>query len=507
LWFKASRDYSRYGLPLAADGRAIVEAVRRAIDSNYNDADAERIKRIISIWAGDRRIEASPESIHDVIAHLTLFDRTPALDGFLVLEAFGALLDDIDNLDVDTLEKLVEQMESLQNWLDDGRPSTAVYSAWLASWRKDGEHLQLRYDPSHAFGSAIYSELNAESLKPLLIGTLRAMSQGGHPLFATGPLPLRGTMFDRDGTLSDALQKQAPEAADLFRLLALDGDYSDSHGPFSPQWYWTGDHVPDALSIREAIDNAHERGDPALCDILISYWMLTCLLFEQAPLPDLFGLAQRINALPTDHRSSTHGVLGILKREAAVNSRLVRDIDALLSWLPVVDIAPPEDIEAFLQGLFSNRLWTSLSHDEQKRLIEAEELFVRLRRLSHYERERERFRTLVVDWSAVAEPILRRVRDGLDRTVRFASDQPLGVLISEVRREFMASSKDWSREERPRMYMARNALNVLDTLNSLNTQGGKHLGGLTVAWEDVVYVHAGLYWALRALLDVATPLT
>ena len=51
-----------------------------------------------------------------------------------------------------------------------------------------------------------------------------------------------------------------------------------------------------------------ERGDPALCDVLISYWMLYCALFEQAPLPDLFGLAQRINALPTDHRSSTYAV-------------------------------------------------------------------------------------------------------------------------------------------------------------------------------------------------------
>jgi hypothetical protein len=53
------------------------------------------------------------------------------------------------------------------------------------------------------------------------------------------------------------------------------------------------------------------------------------------------------------------------------------------------------------------------------------------------------------------------------------------------------------------MYAARNALNVLELLNGLNTQGGKHLGGIAVAWEDVVYVHAGLYWALRAVLDAA----
>jgi hypothetical protein len=54
------------------------------------------------------------------------------------------------------------------------------------------------------------------------------------------------------------------------------------------------------------------------------------------------------------------------------------------------------------------------------------------------------------------------------------------------------------------MYAALNRLDVLWLLNDLNKRGGKHLSGDEIAWEDVVKVHAGLYWALRALLDVAS---
>jgi hypothetical protein len=44
-----------------------------------------------------------------------------------------------------------------------------------------------------------------------------------------------------------------------------------------------------------AIDRAHERGDHALCDMLIGSWILFCALF---------------------YRSSTYAVLALLKREA-----------------------------------------------------------------------------------------------------------------------------------------------------------------------------------------------
>jgi hypothetical protein len=288
----------------------------------------------------------------------------------------------------------------------------------------------------------------------------------------------------------------------LFRLLSLDGDYTDLKGPRSPQCYWNGDFDPEALLIPEAINRARERGDHALCDMLIGYWMLCCTLFEQIPLPDILGLANRINALPPDYRSSTHAVLGILKREAAENARLRREMDALLSWLPLIDIAQPEDFDVFMQDLFSPELWSTLGSQERQRLIQAEESFVTLRRLSQHERERERFRLLIVDWSAVAERLLCRVRNRLDGSAPPTSDQPLGILIGDVRRTLKTARETWRAEDRPRMYLALNSLEVLGILNGLNTKGGKHLGGSAIAWEEVVYVHAGLYWAFKALLDI-----
>jgi hypothetical protein len=71
-------------------------------------------------------------------------------------------------------------------------------------------------------------------------------------------------------------------------------------------------------------------------------------------------LAQRINALPRAYRSSTYAVLALLKREATAIDQICRDMDALLSWLPLVDIAPPENFEAFMWDLFSLPLWIFL---------------------------------------------------------------------------------------------------------------------------------------------------
>jgi hypothetical protein len=188
----------------------------------------------------------------------------------------------------------------------------------------------------------MFSELNGEALEPLLTTTLNDIAQRGHSIFATGPLPVRGALFGRDGPLFEALSKQAPEAEDLYLLLSADGDYGDLNGPFGEHWYWTGEGIgPDAVIFPEVIDRARERGDHALCDMLIGSWTLFCTLFLRAPLPDLVGLAQRINALPTDYRSSVYAVLGLLKREAGAIEPIRRDMDALLSWLPLIDTAPP----------------------------------------------------------------------------------------------------------------------------------------------------------------------
>ena len=51
-------------------------------------------------------------------------------------------------------------------------------------------------------------------------------------------------------------------------------------------------------------------------------------------------------------------MLGLLKREAVAIELIRRDMDALLSWLPLIDTAPPEDFEGFLRDLFSPQLWS-----------------------------------------------------------------------------------------------------------------------------------------------------
>ena len=259
---------------------------------------------------------------------------------------------------------------------------------------------------------------------------------------------------------------------------------------------------PDTLTIPEAIDRARKRGDHALCDMLIGCWMLHCVLFEQALLPDLVGLTQHINALPLDHRSSAYAVLGLLKREAVDNDRLRREMDALLSWLPVVDIAPPEDVEAFMQDVFSPQLWGMVSKEEKDRLLLCEGTFLNLRRLSPHERQAGRIRSLIVDWSAVAERCLARARSSLQRSPQ-ASTDPLGVQLRNSDDAFKKASRACKWEHRPRIVNALHGLNILWRLNHFNIQGGKHLGGDAISWEHVVEVHGGLYWALRALLDVA----
>jgi hypothetical protein len=416
------------------------------------------------------------------------------------LEICGALAADIDSLDVGTIEALFDTMKSIHARLDDGRPATAVFRTWLSTWSERGERFRLVYDPSSAFSSSEFSELNGDALKPLLTTTLKDIAQRSHSIFATGPLPVRGVLFGREGPLFKALSEQAPEAADLYLLLSADGDYGDSNGPFGEHWYWTGDRVPDAVTFPEVIDRARKRGDHALCDMLIGGWMLFCTLALQAPLPDFVGLAQRINALPTDYRSSVYAVLSLLKREAVAIEPIRRDMDALLSWLPLIDTAPPENIEDFLQELFSTQLWSVLDERERRRLVHSEATFISLRRLTRHERQPERFRLLIVDCSAVAELVLRRACKGVDSSLAANSEKPLGNLAADFDR---ALSARWDRKDVPRMHAARNGLAVLRSLNDINKRAGKHLGGEEITWEEVVNVHTGFYPALRSLLDVA----
>jgi hypothetical protein len=212
LWFKPYHDYSRYGLPLTNES-TIEAAVHKGLLSVTSGDDGKRILRLIDIWAGNVTVEASEEGIREI---LSLVSPMPAadldgLDGVLVLETYGALADDIESGDLATLEALFESMKMVHGSLDDGRPGTAVFSTWLANCAKGDERFRLTYDPSETFGSMQYCDLGADALEPLLQLTLEPMTQGGHSLFAIGPFPIRGSIFNPEGTLLKVLAEQAPE--------------------------------------------------------------------------------------------------------------------------------------------------------------------------------------------------------------------------------------------------------------------------------------------------------
>jgi hypothetical protein len=79
--------------------------------------------------------------------------------------------------------------------------------------------------------------------------------------------------------------------------------------------------------------------------------------------------------------------------------------------------------------------------------------------------------------------------------------KPLGDLAADFDRALRA--RTWDHKDLPRMHAARNSLALLRLLNDINKRAGKHLSGDEIKWEEVVNVHAGFYWAIRALLDVA----
>jgi hypothetical protein len=46
-------------------------------------------------------------------------------------------------------------------------------------------------------------------------------------------------------------------------------------------------------------------------------------------------------------------------------------------------------------------------------------------------------------------------------------------------------------------------LDFLSEPNDINKNAGKHLTGAALNWEQVVHLHAGVYWALKAVLEEA----
>jgi hypothetical protein len=237
--------------------------------------------------------------------------------------------------------------------------------------------------------------------------------------------------------------------------------------------------------------------------MLLSCWTLFCVLYGQVPLPDATGLARRINALPPDYRSSTYAALSALKREAQETPRLSRDIEALLSWLPLVDTPSAEDPMSYLRDVFSTRLWKLIQPDEVQRLFEAERSFTTIRREGHREDKDHLLRLLIIDWSAVAESFLKRTIDVLQKAGNSTNDRrTLGTLIGDTRIWLRNNHSMVGYEGRPRMHLIRSSLNMLDQLNRLNSQSGKHLGGGLLSWSDITHVHASIYWALKVLLDV-----
>ena len=505
LWFKQSRDLSRYGLPYAHEGRSVIGLVRRLAQKLESDA-TKKIRRLLDIWTGDVVVERSDEHIRDVASLISVFEGPDIdhLDFVLVMEIFGSLAEDIEGLDIDSLDAFSKVLPNLAKGLDDGRPITADIRNWLKG-PTGHDQFRLIYDPSQAFWSAMHAD-DADVLEPLLVVTLEQMSQGGHAVFPTGPLPIHGSIFNRDRKMAKRLGKDAPEAADLFRLVGDDGDYNDMDGPYPPQCFWVGDFNPDAITFPDAIKNAAERRDHALCDMLIGCWLLFCTAYKRAPLPDLVGLARCITGLPVDHRSSTYAVLAMLKREAVIDARLRRDVNAILSWLPLVDMAPPDDPEANMRDQFTRQLWDTLGKEEKESLCKAEMLFVRARRLSQLERYKEPIDAIILGWSRVAEPSLRRVLVSLGEET--GNGKPLGQLIGLTKKVLKRSENQRSLEERHRLRLMPAILDVLDQLDLINKKGVKHLDGVELTWEQVVIVHSSIHWTLKTLLDAAhIPLT
>jgi hypothetical protein len=174
-----------------------------------------------------------------------------------------------------------------------------------------------------------------------------------------------------------------------------------------------------------------------------------------------------------------------------------------LSWLPLVEVASPEDLDALMRDIFSPRLWAKLEKNVRQRLVEEEKLFLSLRRQGNHEQHRDRFEQLIVNWSKIAERILQLALSNLGVRSGSNEDKSLGRMRHKLEEALENRINNGRHENKKQLRTAHRALDVLSFLNRLNIQGGKHMTGPPITWENVAVVHAGLYWTLRALLEVA----
>jgi len=91
-------------------------------------------------------------------------------------------------------------------------------------------------------------------------------------------------------------------------------------------------------------------------------------------------------------------------------------------------------------------------------------MFVALRRLAPPGRQQEWFRLLIVDWSAVAELVLRRAYNSIAAPLDAGSHKPLGDLATNFRKALREGlgegSGKWAFKDRPRVYAALDRLDV-----------------------------------------------
>jgi hypothetical protein len=505
LWFRSTYDFRRYGLRLAENGLAIERLVTKLIQSQQGEV-ADRLAGLIAIWTGDAPVIADKENIQQILLHVLAPHGVSigGLDKIVALEAVAALSGEVDKLGVEAAAMLGEVTAAILRLSDRGSPARTDYRRWITS-EMAGQDVDLVFDP-FSLMNAINHEDQLQPFEKVVKEIADIVKKKGIATFSMGPFPLSGTYVRRDSDLFDSFASALPEATDLWRLCSCDGDYGDTEEPFASQALWTGDHDPDAITIPEVFDNASRRGDFALCDMLIGVWLLVCCLSDRAPLPDVHGLARRINSLPQEFRSSTYASMAALKREALETPSRSREIQSFLSWLPIVEAAPADDFEAFLRDVLS-RHWNNLSGEQRRRLVSSEQNFHSVRRQRTKEDGAPAFRSMIADWASVAEPILRQMVQTLGGT--FATPvarAPLGELI-----EIIEPRKDPGRGLLRNLHhteqrVVSDALGFLRKLNRLNREGGKHIGDMSLSWADVVAVHIGLYAAFISLLNVVFPL-
>jgi len=440
LWFRPSYDFRRYGLCLPENGLAIARTARKLIDTFQNEF-AERLGTLIDIWSGEISVKADKENIEKIFSQLSIVRAVSigGLDNILALETLAELSKEVDKLDIETTEALSQAIEAVYRATEDGSPATTDFRKWIVSQAETGETLKLAFDPFSVMGAIQYGD-HLRSFDCVLKKIAGTINRDGIATFDIGPFPIMGSYLRRDSDLFDTFCVVLPEAADLWLLVGSDGDYGDLEEPFAARALWTGEHEPDAITIPDIIDRAAGRGDFALCDILIGVWLLYCGLSKRVPLPDIHGLARRINSLPGDFRSSTYAAVATLKREILEAPRRFREIQSLLSWLPIVEAAPAENFESYLQDVFSSSHWQKLSSEERRRLLSAEESFHILRRQMVKKDGDTLLRLVVMEWSSAAEPILRRVAHKLGgQKPSESARQTLGNLL-----EVMCKRRDLS---------------------------------------------------------------